>query len=149
MLLNFEAPKKMRDAESHNKMNSSDSGIDGTYVPNMSDEDNERWKSKYVKGKHERIESRKNFSGVNLVVIVYRAEYKNVLEYPKYVSHFNSNIEKLEEYRQEREKWLVESKNVHSEVKISMNGTLHISTAEWNEINQIINESKEYLKGEE
>ena len=60
-LLSFDKPKKVRSAEEHNKMFSSDSGIAGTYVPNMSKEDQLKWKAKHIKGDDERIEIRKEF----------------------------------------------------------------------------------------
>ena len=56
MLLSFDKTKKVRSTEEHNKMHMSDSGVDGTYVPNMSKEDNERWKGKLIKGDDERID---------------------------------------------------------------------------------------------
>lgn len=52
MLLDFNKPKKVRSTASHNEMFSSDSGVAGTYVANMSEEDKNRWKGKYVNGGH-------------------------------------------------------------------------------------------------
>jgi hypothetical protein len=72
MLLSFEQPKKIRPTKEHNEMYSSDSGVAGTYVPNMSDEDRKRWKGKHIKGEDERIEIRKSLSGVQLLIVVYK-----------------------------------------------------------------------------
>ena len=47
-LLCFDKPKKARSTENHNIACSSDSGIPGTYVPNMSRTDREKWKGKIV-----------------------------------------------------------------------------------------------------
>ena len=48
MRINWDKPKKARSTSAHNQMNSSDSGVAGTYVPNMSDEDRHSWKGKLV-----------------------------------------------------------------------------------------------------
>lgn len=45
-LICWEKPKKLRSTEKHNAMHSSDSGVDGTYVPNMSAKDRGKWKGK-------------------------------------------------------------------------------------------------------
>ena len=47
-LLCFDKPKKVRSTEEHNKTYMSDSGIAGTYVPNMSEEDKNKWKAKHI-----------------------------------------------------------------------------------------------------
>ena len=64
-LLSFDKPKKIRSTEEHNKMFSSDSGISGTYVPNMSKEDQLKWKAKHIKGDDERVEIRKELTDYN------------------------------------------------------------------------------------
>lgn len=73
-LLNFDVPKKINSEEEHNRKYQSDCGAGGTYVPNMSEEDMKRWKCKHVKGDNERVELRKSFCPVNLVVIIYKNE---------------------------------------------------------------------------
>jgi hypothetical protein len=70
-ILDFDKPKKVRSTKEHNEMHQSDSGVAGTYVPNMSEEDNNKWKGKHVKGADERIEIRKNLDS-QLLVIVYK-----------------------------------------------------------------------------
>ncbi|WP_064199086.1 hypothetical protein [Brevibacillus brevis] len=60
-ILSWDKPKKLRNTEEHNKLHSSDCGVAGTFVPNMSDEDNRKWKAKHVKGEDERVEIRKEF----------------------------------------------------------------------------------------
>lgn len=65
-VLDFNKPEKIRPTDEHNKMHSSDSGIDGTYVSNMSDADKEKWKATHIKrGEDPRIEIRKTFSYSN------------------------------------------------------------------------------------
>lgn len=63
--INWEKPKQARSTEEHNAIHSSDSGIGGTYVPNMSDKDAYAWKGKIInRGKPDaRVELRKTFSG--------------------------------------------------------------------------------------
>ena len=71
-LLDFAKPQKLRSSEEHADMHSSDTGIAGTYVPNMSEEDQNRWKAKLInKGKDDaRVEVKKTFNGVQVVIIV-------------------------------------------------------------------------------
>ena len=66
-MINWDKPNKVRSTDEHNEMHSSDSGVAGTYAPNMSKEDMQTWKGKHVnKGKeNERIELRKTFSNGN------------------------------------------------------------------------------------
>lgn len=45
-LICWDKPKKLRTAEKHNATYSSDSGVNGTYVPNMSEKDRRKWKGK-------------------------------------------------------------------------------------------------------
>jgi len=45
-LIYWEKPKKLRSTEKHNATYSSDSGVAGTYVPNMSEKDRKKWKGK-------------------------------------------------------------------------------------------------------
>jgi hypothetical protein len=61
-LLDWTKPKKVRSTEKHNAIYSSDSGVEGTYVPNMSDEDMHTWKAKKIGGEDPRVEIRKTIS---------------------------------------------------------------------------------------
>lgn len=60
-ILTFDKPKKVRSTEEHNNTYVSDTNVAGTYVPNMTDADNEKWKAKHIKGSDERVEIRKCF----------------------------------------------------------------------------------------
>jgi hypothetical protein len=62
-LLSWDKPKKARTTEEHNDTFVADGAPPGTYVPNMSDEDQEKWKAKKVGGKDLRVEIRKTVSG--------------------------------------------------------------------------------------
>ena len=81
MILNFDKPKKVRSTEEHNEEFQSDSRIPGTFVPNMSKKDMNKWKAKHIKGEDERIEIRKTLDS-QLLVIVYKNIYQP--EYPKF-----------------------------------------------------------------
>lgn len=72
-LLTFDKPKQLRPAAEHNEEYQSDSGIAGTYIPNMSREDKLRWKAKLIKSKTDpRVEIRKTLvsQGVQVLVVV-------------------------------------------------------------------------------
>ena len=66
MILSFKKPKKTLSTEEHNENYSSDCGIAGTYVSNMSKEDKQRFKAKHIKGADERVEIRVQTGGVNV-----------------------------------------------------------------------------------
>jgi len=127
-ILCFDVPKKIRTTEEHNKMFMSDSGVNGTYVPNMSKDDMLKWKAKHIKGEHERIEIRKTFKGTQLLIIVYKKEF--LPPYPK--APRNSEEGKKEIYD-----W----NNRHEKVVISMNGKLSLSLAEVTEMHSAITEA--------
>lgn len=146
-LLSFEIPKKVRSTEDHNKIYSSDSGVEGTYVPNMSEEDRCKWKAKHIKGENERIEIRKGIGGVQLVIIVYKEPFKYGQvepEEPKY-NWDNYNKETYEEYSKKAEAYREWFKGYYDDIKISMNGSLSISNKEFEEINKVILEAKEFM----
>lgn len=65
MILDFGKPKKLRPAAEHNAMHSSDSGVDGTYAPNMSRKDMAKWKAKKIGGDDPRVEIRKTVEGTD------------------------------------------------------------------------------------
>jgi hypothetical protein len=65
MILSFDKPKKVLPTKEHNKRYSSDSGVAGTYVPNMSTEDMLKWKAKQIGGDDPRIEIRKTVKGID------------------------------------------------------------------------------------
>lgn len=138
MLIDFRKPKKIRSTEEHNKMHTSDSGVAGTYVPNMSDEDAQRWKGKYITGDNERIEIRKSFynAGVQVVIVVRR---NPPVPYPEYKGNSADHNKKLDKWR-----------DAKGEVKISMNGSLWLSFKELTEMEQVIDEARTllYMKSE-
>lgn len=118
-ILNFEQPKKSRSTEDHNKLYISDCEVDGTFVPNMSKEDNSRWKAKHIKGKDERVEIRKCFGGTQAVIVVYKNELKG---------NWREGVEG------------------HKNIRISANSKIHMDLQEYKEFLQAIEEAFEILK---
>jgi hypothetical protein len=142
-ILSFDKPKKIRSTEKHNKKFSSDSGIAGTYVPNMSEDDKLKWKAKYIIGDDERIEIRKTINGVQLLIVVYKKEYHPPKpEFPEYDGGSKdfyweqANII----YRTDNERYAKR----HENVRISMNGKLDIGWNDLDDMNKAINEA--YMK---
>jgi hypothetical protein len=122
-VLCFDAPKKLRSAEKHNEMFQSDSGVAGTYVPNMSEADQNKWKAKHIMGEDERIEIRKTIEGVQLLVVVYKN--KRPVEW-----HYNNQDE-----------W----HKRHQNVKMSMNGKLDMGWDDWWDLTEAVHEAGEML----
>lgn len=122
-LIDFNKPQKIRSTFDHNQIYGSDSGVAGTYVPNMSDEDMDKWKGTHIKGEDERIEIRKTIGGVQLLIMVSKSI--------KFTSYFDN-----------RKEWLKNHKNV----RISMNGKMDITFDEYDEFIKVIEEAKNLLK---
>ena len=124
MLIDWNKPKKVRPTKDHNTTFSSDSGVDGTFVPNMSKKDMVAWKGKHInKGKdHARIELRKTFEGTQLLIILAKDgwDFKHESRTPD--SWGRSTLGK--------------------NVRISMNGPLILTFAEMEEIQDVITEAK-------
>lgn len=79
MILSFDKPEKvMSDAKW--KSISADGAPPGVYIPNMSEEDKEKWKGKLIKGKNPRIEIRKTFNGLGYCAQVLIVVWKDVSE---------------------------------------------------------------------
>jgi len=122
-LLSFEKPKKVKSTENHNETYQSDSGVAGTYVPNMSKADTLKWKAKHIQGADERIEIRKTLEGVQLLVVVYKKE--NPVEY----SHGDVKA------------W----HKRHQNVRMSMNGKLDMTWENWWDLQEAVKEAFEIL----
>jgi len=135
MILSFETPKKLRTAEKHNEMHQSDSGIAGTYVPNMSKEDMNLWKAKHIKGDDERVEIRKTLGGAQLLIVVYKKEYQP--KYPKYPNDVN----KVGEYTRLRTEWTKR----HQNVRMSMNGKVDLTWNDYEKMQDAIEEALEVM----
>ena len=133
MLLNFDTPPKLLTTKEHNEKYVACGAPLGVYVPNMSDEDMERWKGKHVTGKDERVEIRKTLNGVQLVIFVYKNPSEKIKSIPEHDT---------DEYR--KFDWSSHWKAVHSwhsQIQISMNGKLQMSFSEYRQMMQVITEA--------
>jgi hypothetical protein len=139
MILDFEKPKKVRSTEEHNNLFSSDCGVAGTFVPNMSKDDMYKWKAKHINGNDERIEIRKTLGGAQVLIIVYKEQYHPPYpEYPetKYTdSAYHVNLAK---YKEKQKEWYKR----HEEIKLSMNGKVDMTFEEYAEMREAITEAK-------
>ncbi len=139
MILDFDKPKKVRTTEDHNNLFSSDSGVAGTFVPNMSKEDMKKWKAKHIGGDDERIEIRKTLGGSQVLIVVYKDSYHP--PYPKYPdtkysdSAYHVNLAK---YKEKQKEWYKR----HEEIKLSMNGKVDMTFEEYAEMREAITEAK-------
>jgi len=122
-VLDFEKSKKVRTTEEHNEMFSSDSGVAGTYVPNMSKEDMNKWKAKHITGEEERVEIRKTIEGVQLVIIVY-----------KKARPVKWNYKKQDEWNKR-----------HQDVRMSMNGKLDLTWDDFWDMQEAVKEALEIM----
>lgn len=124
-MINWDKPKKVRTTEEHNKMYSSDSGIPGTYVPNMSEEDLYSWRGKLVGQRtgFPHVELRKAFTADVLIYVSLGEGFK---------------ISKYEGPDQ--------TKGIN--VRISSNAAISLTFEELQELNLVIEEAKEKLKNE-
>jgi len=137
-ILSFDKPKKVKSTEKHNKTYQSDSGIAGTYVPNMSDDDMNKWKAKHIKGDDERIEIRKTIEGVQILIVVFKNAYQP--KRPKYPSNYD-NKEVTLKYKEEQTEWFKR----HNNVRISMNGKLDMTWDNFFDMEQAVREAFEIL----
>jgi len=119
-ILSFEIPKKVMSEEERQKRGSSDCGIPGTYLQNMSEEDMDKWKAKHIKGQDERVEIKKNFGGTQAVIVVYKGCQEG--------------------------NWR-EKISYHENIQISANSKIHMSFDLWNEFQQAIAEAYKILLG--
>lgn len=70
MILSWDKPRKLQSTAQHNDTYQSDSGVAGTYVPNMSQADKLKWKAKHIKGEDPRVEIRKTVGGTQVLIVV-------------------------------------------------------------------------------
>ena len=123
MILSFKKLKKVTPTEEHNRNYSSDCGVPGTYVPNMSGEDRVRWKAKLVgqRSKNYQIEIRTEEPGANLLVIV----------------NGESRVHSFPRSSRAGQK--------PHEVRISTNGPLTFPPELWGKLNQAVFEARAVL----
>lgn len=77
-VLDFAKPAKLQPTALWNEAHQSDSDVAGTYVPNMSETDKQKWKAKQIAGSDPRVEIRKTISNhgdyAQMLVIVRKDE---------------------------------------------------------------------------
>jgi hypothetical protein len=138
-ILSFEKPKKVRSTEEHNGLFSSDPGVAGTFVPNMSKEDKLKWKAKHIGGNDERIEIRKTLGGSQVLIIVYKEPYHPPYpEYPETLYTDSAYHVNMAKYKEKQKEWYKR----HEDIAISMNGKVNITFEEYAEMREAITEAK-------
>jgi hypothetical protein len=120
--LYLEPPKKAMSVADWKEMGFED-GPPGAYVPNVAEKDLDKFRAKlfYKKTEDVRIEIRTSRHGSQILVVV---RPKPFLEKPKYEGARPVKAE---------------------QVKLTCNGPLQMSFAEWNDFNEAIKEAKELL----
>lgn len=128
-ILSWDKPKRAVSVEEWKNI-SADSAPPGVYVPNMSDEDANRWKAKLVGAKTAapRVEIRKTLRGTQLLIIVALDgwDYKH-----EYVTS-------------QKSRWDVNTKGLN--IRMSMNGPLLMTFAEHKEMSDAILEASATLQ---
>ena len=130
-LLNFDKPEKVKiDA-------GFEGGPDGGYVPQMSQEDAMSWKAKKfnIGKENARIELRKSYRPTQVFIIVALDGWDLA---KKYESREKSDDQKV---------FQTITKGLN--VRMSMNGPLLLTFDKWQEIHDIVEEAKYYLKEHE
>jgi len=121
-ILSWEKPKRVRSKEEHAKI-SADGAPPGVYVPNMSEDDQLKWKAKLVGVKvgYPQVEIGKTFRGNGLVILV---SLGNGYQY-KY-------------YKREETKGL----NIH----LASSGPQQMTFQDFEDMNVAVQEAKEALE---
>jgi hypothetical protein len=125
MILDFDEPKKVRSTEEHNKTYQSDSGVDGTFVPNMPKQDMMKWKAKKVGGDDPRVEIRKTVEGYDPVL---QRQQNNRGYAGKFAGHCAAQVLVIV--------------RPHS-VIMSANGRAVWGLQDWKELHQAVTEARE------
>jgi hypothetical protein len=107
--------------------------------------DNEKgWLAKHIKGEDEHIEIRKTFEGVQLLVVVYKNPlWPNRPIFPEY-----DGGGKEWYWKQANKMYNTDHKRYakrHQNVKISMNGKLHLTWNDWWDLTEVVKEALEIM----
>ena len=129
-LLDFSKPQKV------NIEAGFDGGPDGGHVPQMSSSDAQRWKAKrFNKGKEDdRIELRKSFGAVQVMIIVALDGWNLSKKYEKREAHVQGNG------------WHTDTRGLN--VRMSMNGSLLLTFEQFAEFDTIVNEARTLLESD-
>lgn len=122
MILSWETPERVESVEDWKKI-SADGAPPGVYTPNMSKEDQLKWKAKLTghkaKPPHPQVEIRKNL-GSQVLIIVSLGGFK----------YQHDTVEGTKDYN----------------VRISMNGPSYLTFQETEEMLEVVKEAKAMLK---
>lgn len=114
-----------------------DGGPTGGYMPQMSDDDANRWKAKKfnIGKENARIELRKTFKGVQLFMIVALDGWDLAKKFEKRAPEYD-----------DQGNWMRHNDTRGLNVRMSMNGPLRMTFDVFSEINQIVQEARIYLE---
>ena len=134
-ILSFDKPAKVLPSDKHHDLYVADGCPPGAYVPNMSDDDCRKYKAKIVGGEVPRLEVRVTLGSQILIKVKNRILER--IELKKAEHLFNR-------YCMRRDNAIYEhgAKNI----KISMNGPVNMTYAEWDEFKSAIDEAIEVGK---
>lgn len=133
-LLDFTKPKKVAVGGGF------DGGPEGGYVPQMDITDATRWKAKQfnIGKENSRIELRKSFTGINNGQGSTQVTIFVALDGWDYAAKYEARTENI------KGEWFhTDTRGLN--VRMSMNGPLLMTFDQFNEINQIVEEAKQYL----
>jgi hypothetical protein len=168
-ILNWDKPKKVKTTQEWKNDGGFDGGPNGGYQSNMSKDDMESWKAKLTGTKlgYPQVEIRKTaMGGTQITIIVnlgagynykqYRAEDpkylgKKVEDFPnKYHGQFPDDPEHNRKYSwtaEQIEEWSYPTRGVN--VHLSMNGPAQMTFEDMSQMQQAVQEAKEYLEKNE
>lgn len=132
-LLMWDAPKKVRTAAENREHYGFEDGPDGGYIPNMSDEDAQRWKAKITGQKRgtPQVEIRKTLGGTQVTIVVTLRggyTYKNYVPMPPVSNWTRSHY--------------TDDKHIH----IAANGPMQLTHEQFAELGQAVAEAKARLE---
>jgi hypothetical protein len=128
MILSWDKPVKKAPVEEHQSW-SFDGGPPGGYVPNMSEEDSKKWKAKLTGQKKgfPQVEIRRTVTGSQLLIIVNLGKGYTYKYLKPDVDSWGRSTQGF---------------NVH----MSMNGPIQMTFEDISELNEAIEEAKEFLE---
>lgn len=135
-VLEFEKPPKKMSTEEWKAL-SADGAPPGVYTPNMSYDDRRRFKAKQVGGEFPRIEVRVSLPSECVIKVL---KEKMVLP-PTPKDYFSTERKAYDALRK--------NANAHGQedVKISLNGPLHLSLEDWDRFKQAVDEAIALARG--
>lgn len=130
-LISWNKPKKIRSTEEHNQTYLSDSGVEGTYVPNMPKADRWSWKGKLVgqKTKYPQVELRRG--GIVIVISLHGYKYK----------HYNTRHGEMNG----NDTWSKLNEDTAPTFHLSSSGPIQFTWEQFDLMNNVVEEAKQFL----